>query len=159
MREKQLTTPAAYLVHQSRGRLRLKIPDRRLDEDYFQHLAKQLSNLASITNTKSNPASGSIILYTHPDFDMGELDRFTESDKLFHFFRYGHRSIASKITNDLSQIDVNIQQLSRGRFDIKSAYIAALISLAAVQISKGKTLGPASGFIWEALKLIQEKNS
>ena len=35
-------TPRAYLVHQIDGRLRLRIPDRREDEEFFEEVAASL---------------------------------------------------------------------------------------------------------------------
>ena len=57
--------PRAYIVHQIRSRLRLRIPEKCQDTDYFAMLEEQLSSLPLFSLVEVSPVSTSILL-EHP---------------------------------------------------------------------------------------------
>lgn len=59
--------PFAHLVHQSRRRLRLKIPSRRHDDAFFERLEQHLALIPKIEAAAVNPATASISLQYAPD--------------------------------------------------------------------------------------------
>ncbi|MDC8756526.1 HMA2 domain-containing protein [Janthinobacterium fluminis] len=52
----------AVVVHQLPGRVRLSIPEKRGDDDYFRLLSRRFSGLEGVRNVKTNALAGSIVL-------------------------------------------------------------------------------------------------
>jgi hypothetical protein len=56
-----MTTPAR-IVHQTAGRIRIEVPDRRGDRDYFAALAEQLAQSGPVARARGNAAAASLVL-------------------------------------------------------------------------------------------------
>jgi hypothetical protein len=55
-------SPSAVVVHQLPGRVRLSIPEKRGDGDYFRMLCQRLSGVDGVRSVKTNAVAGSILL-------------------------------------------------------------------------------------------------
>jgi hypothetical protein len=62
--------PTAYLVHRSRGRIRLRVPSRRRDLDYFLALYEQLRHEPAIDEVTMNPVTAGVLVL----FDESRAD-------------------------------------------------------------------------------------
>ena len=58
--------PKAYIAHQTRGRLRLRIPGRRRDLPYFIGLYDELRHAVAVEEVTLNPVTGSVLLRFDP---------------------------------------------------------------------------------------------
>jgi len=56
----------ARVVHQSHGRLRLRLPQRRRDLPFFLSLYEELNAQPEIDEVSINPATGSVLLWFDP---------------------------------------------------------------------------------------------
>lgn len=52
----------AIVAHQIPGRVRLRIPARRGDTDYFAQLSDACSHLDTVEKVKANPSTGSLVV-------------------------------------------------------------------------------------------------
>ncbi len=52
----------AVVVHRLPGRVRLSIPEKRGDSDYFNALSRRLSGVDGVLGVKANAVAGSIVL-------------------------------------------------------------------------------------------------
>jgi hypothetical protein len=71
-----MTTPAR-IAHQTAGRIRIEVPDRRGDDDYFASLAERLAQSGQVLRARGNPAAASLVLeYGGPlEAVLEQLDR------------------------------------------------------------------------------------
>lgn len=53
---------SAQVAHQSPGRVRLEIPSRRGDNDFFDTLSKQVAQSDQVSRARGNPAAASLVV-------------------------------------------------------------------------------------------------
>lgn len=54
--------PAARIVHRTRGRIRIKVPERRKDLAWFLQLYEHLRHLPGVDEVQADPLTGSALL-------------------------------------------------------------------------------------------------
>ena len=74
--------PRAYIVHQVRGRLRLRIREKRQDVEYFQRVCARLETLDGVTEVNFNSNTSSLLIL-HPELPFEELEPALVSLDLF----------------------------------------------------------------------------
>ncbi len=149
--------PRAYIVHQVRGRLRLRIREKRQDPDYFQEICPQLESLAGISEVSFNDNTGSLLL-RHPELPFTELGPRLSELGLFELVEGPEpKSTAlNPVFSGFSWIDKTISDGSTGKVDLRSLAFLGLIGLSAQQIYRGNILGPAIPMLLSALDLAQQ---
>ncbi|MFZ2446421.1 MAG: hypothetical protein WAW37_08690 [Syntrophobacteraceae bacterium] len=63
----------ASILHQTRGRIRLRVPRLQTDEAYANALQLVLGSLDDVTSVRINAAAASVILYHTPDIPEAEF--------------------------------------------------------------------------------------
>lgn len=159
------TTPKAYIKHQLVGRVRLKIPVKRGDEQYFEKLAEAFAGCQAITQLQLNPPTASLLIQ-HGTAPFAEIADYASDAGLFTLAAptdsepqtAEHLSVAGWSSLGVSQLDRQLNQLSDGRVDLRSVFFLGFMGLAVHQASKGHIMSPASTFFWRALELLNNKN-
>ena len=67
------TRSRAYVVHQTRNRLRIKIPDRRHDHRFFLDLRLRLLQQSGVVAVEVNPLAASVLIQHGSAFGDGAL--------------------------------------------------------------------------------------
>jgi hypothetical protein len=157
--------PNAYIKHQLPGRVRLKIPQKKGDFDYFDRIAELFSDCPGITQLQFNPPAASILICHRAETHFLNIVEFAQTNGLFtlieqpeEIFAIPHLPIAKLTYNGLSNIDDVLMDFSRGRLDGRTILIMALIGLAVRQITRGNIMGAASSLIWYAFRLMKEES-
>ncbi len=157
--------PKAYIKHQLAGRVRLKIPAKRGDEQYFEELAEAFATCDAITQLQLNPPTASLLIQ-YGAVPFAEVADFAAEAGLFALVEQGdadlptteHLSVAGWSSLGVSQFDQQLSQLSAGRVDLRSVFFLGFMGLAVHQAVKGHIMSPASTFFWRALELLNNKN-
>ncbi len=149
--------PQAFLVHQCKGRVRLRIPERRQDDAYFTLMEKQLSAIPGINGIKVNPISGTVLLLISQDISLNALSQPNHLQDLFHLACDADHPLTSRVAADLLEINKHVQRVKEDRLDMDGLYASILILLAIVQLLRGNSLGPASSLLWDAIQLLRKK--
>ena len=150
---------SAYVVHWLPGRLRLRIPDKRGDQEYFADLCQVLTNRREVVSASVNPFTGSVLLCLTAGVEIAEVAARAKELSLFALKR--SRSAAKKTlataSLGLKGIDNFIARASDGYLDMKSGLFLLLLILAIHQIIKGRFVVPG-GFtlLWYALTMTME---
>jgi Heavy metal associated domain 2 len=55
--------PAIEVVHKTAGRIRLRVPPMRFDENYADRLRERVLSLAGVTEASVNRTSASLVVY------------------------------------------------------------------------------------------------
>ncbi len=61
--------PRATVVHQMAGRTRLRIPDKRRDQPYFDQVADRLRELPGVTQVEANATTASVLIEHEQNLD------------------------------------------------------------------------------------------
>lgn len=133
----------AYLVHRSTSRIRVRIPEKRYDEDYFQELEQHIKNFDASLDLKVNAKTGSLLIQGvrewKPVFDFvkakGLLTKLHEPD-------------SQKQASDSFFADVR----GGGHWVLKG-----LLGLGLVQLFRGHPLAPTSTLFMDAYRLWQSQ--
>jgi len=149
--------PQAFLVHQCKGRVRLRIPERRQDDAYFTLMEKQLSAIPGINGIKVNPISGTVLLLISQDISLNALSQPNHLQDLFHLACDADHPLTSRVAADVLEINKYVQRVNEDPLNMDGLYASILILLAIVQLLRGNSLGPASSLLWNAIQLLRKK--
>lgn len=121
----------AIVEHRLARRMRLRVPTRRGASAYFDALAACLSRHPDVTEVQANPMTGGVLVL--------------------------HRGAEAAILEDACKRGlITLTPPARPTRELPSANAALAVGLgvlAAVQLARGRVLGPASELIWNAYAL------
>jgi hypothetical protein len=143
----------ARVAHQTVGRARLQLPQRRGDKDFFERLSQQLSRVGQVRKVRANPETGSIVLEFSGTLDdvIASLDRsvpielertpFTTSAPRQALVAAGEKTF----------------RIVSGR-DINPMLMAAVLfsAVGVVQTLRGKVMIPALTAFWYAASAFRQ---
>ncbi len=146
--------PHAHIRHRMPGRVRLHIPSKKHDPEYFARVGQKLTELEGVQAVKTDSRTGTLLI-THE----GELDvigRFAERHGLFSLITTTAAAVmlADKLTNQVGDLDQGLVQFTRGQMNLKSAMVVFLAAGAAFQVLRKQVLPPAFTLAWAALALV-----
>src|SRR5579864_4558505 len=147
--------PEAHIGHYSNGRLRVKIPDKRGDEDFFHTLETRLRGWNSIQQVTVNPLTGSVLV----TFDDPQA-LFTENAMRNDMFAVDFDELAALAEPVPSVIDWTKKRMSgadealrgwtSGAADIRGTVFLLLVGAGVVQAVRGNIAAPAATLLWYA---------
>jgi hypothetical protein len=151
-----MTTPA-YLVHATRQRTRLRIPDERGNEDYFERAARLLSEEDGVTDAQANPLTASLLLRHGSALSAETLARWGAAHGLFdRVERFWPRSrpLARASQGHAHRLDARLRRLSSEQLDLRTAAGVVLAVAAMIQAGRGQILAPAASLLWYAIEAL-----
>jgi hypothetical protein len=153
-------TTRAYLSHLATGRVRLKIPAKRGDEEYFQALKTALAARSDIDEVQVSAKTGSVLILHSGALDLAALAQQAAGQGWFEFDPTppALESLNSLIRRQIDQVDAWMRRFSGSRLDNPSLIFLAFAVLAARQIAKGHIAPPAATALWYMYELLQRRN-
>jgi hypothetical protein len=132
----------AEVVHSLKGRLRLRFPTEKRNQDFFQNLLESLSNIESIRNIKVNPLTGSVLIQY--DGELGEtIQRLEEK---FEIKRVGMNGkgepLRKTILTATRRLDEKIKKFFSYQLDLRTLLALFFLLLGLNEIRKGKWSSP-----------------
>ncbi len=155
----------AYITHATRGRVRIKIPDRKGDSAYFSSLKEKLaglSELPGIQRVEANPLTGSILV-THtldlPASDLALVAQYSEFNNLFRLrvSPPDHTPVSGGLEQTLRETKGKVGGLTGGEIDTGMLAILGLLGIAIVQLNRGNIMIPAVSALWYVYSLIKDR--
>ncbi len=147
--------PRAYIVHQIRSRLRLRVPEKCQDAEYFTALENELSSLPFFSGVEVSPVSGSVLLL-HPFHPFEAVRPGLESLGLFELVDTKPPAVSpmQAVTARMARTDSLINEISAGGLDFRTlAFLVAMV-ITLQQATRGNFAGPAIPMFLTALSLI-----
>lgn len=147
--------PTAYVVHRTRQRMRLRVPEKRGEPEWFGQAAASLERLDWVDRVETGPLSASLILYGDATGDLNE--RLAQID-VFQFQPQAPRvpPATEQIKHGLARIDRALQSPDDGRTNLRSLLFLLMLILAGVQMARGQVMVPAVSLLWYAMQLVLE---
>lgn len=150
--------PAARVSHFTARRLRIKIPEKRRDAEFFDVVADRLRGWDSIDRVETNPLTASILIY-FSDPQQLLLEATTKND-LFEIdfdaalaqpsdFRVARIAVGS-----FDSADHGLRRWTRNQLDIRSALFLLLLGGGLYQLLRGRLFTPAPTLLWYAGDLL-----
>jgi hypothetical protein len=146
--------PHAYVTHSMPGRMRLHVPSKRNDAEYFERLGRELADVEGVDAVRTNARTGSVLVLHRRDLDS--IRKFGIERGLFTIAAAAEAAmmLADRLSRKLDSIDDNVAAITRGNLDLRSTMLLMLAAGAAVQIWRKNLLPPAFNLLWYGLALI-----
>lgn len=146
--------PEAQCIHQTPGRLRIRIPAGKGNKAFFAYVEEQLARCPVVTAAQANPVTGSVLI-SHSG-EMRGIAEFAGKNKLFRLIpdKKNPGSVAHATITTYKSLDTQIKRLSGGELDLPHTAFLILVGAGIYQISRGKFGAPAwyTAF-WYALNI------
>ena len=145
----------ARIVHELRGRTRLRIKGVVEDAQYFEAVRVFLLSSSGVDDVRVNPLTGSVLVL-HKGVTNEELRTRLGNVDLFEFSSQPEPQLSSleHIRIGASALNRMVSQMTSGRGDLRTVAFVVIVSLAIRQIVRGQVLSPASALLWNAMDLV-----
>jgi len=138
-----VTNPAAYVVYSSTERVRIRIPEKRGDLDYFVNLRKVLTESFKDSHLQLNPTTGSV-LFLNGSFKREKLTAIGKESRLFNLERDPDHleTLAQRVASPLSDTSRNLDILSGGKINLPELLFLGLLATGIYEIVRGNFRTP-----------------
>ncbi|SEM25356.1 hypothetical protein SAMN04489760_10824 [Syntrophus gentianae] len=150
--------PNAYISSRTANRLRIKIPSRRRDADYFETLLNHLSGQEGIDSVSIQPLTASVLLIH--SIDSSTILNNAEQNELLHIVQdetmpTSRPIMHGALAKSYLDIDHSVTRITSGITNIGGIAFIALVGVGIYQISRGNFAAPAwyTAF-WYALNIL-----
>ncbi len=146
--------PRAHIKHKMHGRVRLHIPEKKHDPQYFAHVGQKLTELDTVQAVHTDSRTGNILI--KHDGDLEAIGSFAERHGLFSLITTTAAALmlADRLADRVGDVDEGLVGITRGQVDLRSAVVLFLVAGATVQVLRKQFLPPAFTLLWSALVLI-----
>jgi len=138
----------ARVVHQTRGRLRLRIPERRKDLRYFLDLYEDLRQIRNVTDVVINPSTASVLLHFPGESASPVLDSL---ERIGLLPQDGDERSSRPVLGRIEGFFANHQSAAT---DVRTVLLTIMIGMAIHQALRGKILAAALSALWYAYDLV-----
>lgn len=147
--------PCAHVVHQLRGRVRIRILEKRGDPEFFQEARRRLDTLPGVADVWVNANTGSILLL-HPEQSYEELEPHIRRLELFEIVGGSEpeRPALATLESGIARINGAISSGTHGSADLRTLIFVGLMALTIRQVIRGQIMAPALPLLGLALNLL-----
>ncbi|MCX7913586.1 MAG: hypothetical protein N2511_03260 [Thermodesulfovibrionales bacterium] len=135
--------PEAILSHKIKNRIRIKVPSKKGDKNYFNYINGKLLECNGLIDVKVNPLSGSVlVLHTT---DVAKISEFALTNKIFKLInsKPNPLDLHSRVSMVFRDLDRYTQSITGGTLDIADMLFLFLMGLGIYQLSRGNITAPA----------------
>lgn len=140
--------PQARIAHRTRGRVRLSVPERRRDRDYFSVARDRLARIEGIDQVRVNETTGSVVVF-HSELPFERLRGALERADLFHF---DGQPDAAGAPGELETGD-EVGKDSRGAFNLQSVLFLILMLMASRKYPRASLIVGLVPMVWQVVVL------
>lgn len=135
--------PRASVCSRSTGRLRIRVPVRRNDPEFFRNAMEQLAKLQPFRRLEANELTGSLLLEADR-LDPAAVAEHARAHRLFDLSERGGEPapLMSRLVPPVKAADRTLLSLTGGALDLASGIFLALVLTGAYQILRGQFRTP-----------------
>jgi hypothetical protein len=138
LREKKVSNPAeGHISHQSPGRLRIKFPEQKGEENFFNKLGKKLLSCPGVQKVEANPSTGSVLLLH--ESDSRSIVEFARGKKIFHVSepKKGESPFHQNLISSFAGLNERVKSGMGGQIDLWGVISLLLIGAGIYQVARG----------------------
>jgi hypothetical protein len=153
--------PEAFVAHVSHGRVRVKIPAKKHDRDYFSQLKKYLEPWPGIKKVETNPLTGSVlVLHTLDLKTLDDLKTMSDYSEMLGLFKVAppetsNASVARSLAGGIAGLNQSVKGLTAGAVDLPTLGVLGLLGVGIWQVSRGDVAVPAITALWYASSILK----
>jgi hypothetical protein len=135
--------PEAYVCHRTLGRLRIRVPSERGNDDFFSRVMTGFAGMGGIDRVDINLTTASVLFITKTDADA--IAQYAAENGLFklHGPSLGSTTLSRKIAGDFKSLNERVKQFTGGDLDVPGLAFLGLLGVGIYQISIGNFTAPA----------------
>jgi len=147
--------PNAYIVHQTRDRVRFRIKEKRKDSEFFDLLGARLESISEEVEVRVNDTLGTV-LFVHPGVSYADLFAELDQLKVFEIFdgREPETYALTPVIWSIKKINQAIASVTSGGVDLRTLLFVAAAVIAIRQIRRGELFSPAFTIIWSVMDMV-----
>lgn len=148
--------PRVQLVHRARGRLRLRVPERRKDQAWLRHAAHRLETIRGVESVEIGLATASLLVRHLASEDIEPRVRALD---IWSFDKEGQESPAAleQLSDAFGLLNQQLRGLTENRTDLQTLAFLLLVVFSIAQILRGKLMAPAVSMLWYAFELASRR--
>ena len=138
LRERKVPNPTeGYISHESPGRLRIKFPVHKGDENFFTKLGKRLLSCPGVQKIEANPSTGSVLLLHESDTQA--IVEFARGKKIFHLSepKKGESPVHQNLISSFAGLNERVKSAMSGQVDLWGITSLLLIGAGVYQVARG----------------------
>ena len=150
--------PAARISHFTARRLRIKVPEKRRDTDFFDTVAGRLATWDSVESVETNPVTASILIH-FSDPERLFLEAAAKND-LFDIdldAAFGASSppvVTEAAVQSFESADHVLRRWTQNQIDLRGVLFVLLLAGGVLQLLRRRLDAPAPTLLWYAGDLI-----
>ena len=135
--------PKAHTVHRTSDRLRLRIPDKKGDVNYFENLFKSMKRKTSFGALQVNAQTGSVLL-VGKNIEMDPIAEYAREHGLFGLEPdfYAPAPLAHKIAAPIKSASSQVRNFTGGDLDLAGIVFLSLLGVGVYQLARGRFAFP-----------------
>jgi hypothetical protein len=151
--------PDAYVEHQIPGRVRVRIPSKRKDAEYFSSLTAHFSRLAGVEAVTVNPLTGGMLLIHTTELEA--ISGYAKEKSLFHIGQVKKQQPVSKsVMITLEGLNEKVKDITGGSFDMPTVAFFSLLGIGIYQIGRGNLMAiPWYVALWYATNILLQSQT
>jgi hypothetical protein len=145
--------PKALLCHQTAGRFRIRVPEKRKDEPYFGAVQEALEQQDSVHEVRTSPITASVLV-----MHSGDCASLLEHAERAELFRCAEQPRPGRTIVDwLDRLDRFDSEFLFARMaQHRQRAATGLFMLAVLQVIRGSVIPSAPTLLAEAMRLLRE---
>jgi hypothetical protein len=155
--------PAAFVTHVSKGRVRVKIPAKKNDGEYFSQLKNFLLPLPGIVKVETNTLTASVLVLHNLELnDLRDLKTVSDYSEMLGLFKLAEApsdngTIGRDLAATFAGVNQGVKGVTGGYIDLPTLAILALLGVGAWQLSRGDVAVPAITALWYAGSILKDQ--
>ena len=135
--------PTAYVCHRVGRRIRVRIPERKGDADYFSLLKGHLAGMKGMETCELNPITGSLLITLAEDGE--EVGQFALRSGLFRLEGSppSPPGLSNQVKQNFNEWNDKVRSFTGGSMNLGDIAFLSLMGIGIYQISLGEFLAPA----------------
>lgn len=146
--------PAATLVHETEGRIRLRIPDKRGDRAYFDAAGRALASCPGVRRVSASPLTGSLLILHSGSFDS--VSSFARDQALFQVVPAPPPETFTNIADEMRRLEERLRSGSEQRWGIAGVTFYGLVGASIWQAIQGRILPPTVTLLFQAMNIFKQ---
>jgi hypothetical protein len=150
--------PAARISHFTGRRLRIKIPEKRRDTDFFDTVAEQLAAWDSVEGVETNPLTASVLIhFSNPErlfLEAAAKNDLFEIDFDAAFGSSSEPVVTQAALQSFQTADHALRRWTQNQIDMRGVLFVLLLAGGVFQLLRRRLDAPAPTLLWYAGDLI-----
>jgi len=149
-----MSSPEALLVHDTPGRVRLRVAEKRGDRAYFLAAQRALSSCPSVRHVSVSPLTGSLLILHSGE--LSALASFARDQAVFELSPKPLPDTFSSIQAEVRRLDTRLRAGSQERWGVAGLTFFGLLGASVWQLTQGRVLPPTLTLLFQALNVFKQ---